>query len=44
MDPKEKKRLEAILEYLHKCEELSEGKINTILKALAKSKVTKISQ
>ena len=33
-----------ILEYLKKCEELKEEKINILLRALSKSKVTEISQ
>ena len=44
MDAKEKERLEAVLEYLNKCLEQKEVRINSIMKGLARSKVTKISQ
>ena len=43
MDPNKKAEAEMILLYLKNCEELKEEKINILLRALSKSKVTEIS-
>ena len=44
MDPILKKRTTDILEYLKRCREQKEEKINILMKSLARSKVTEIKQ